>query len=166
MSNKGQSNFDNTNRGSAFINDRKEKETQPDMTGKVNIEGTEYYASLWTRESKKNVTYMSVALREVREDMSGSPQFNGALWKNDKKKEDKHPDFTGKLDEVPFRMAVWVTPIQNGDRAGESFFSFQFTKDEESSDKKATGTDGNAASNGKAPEPTPEEPAAKPKLPF
>lgn len=45
--------FDNTNRGALFRNDRKEKETHPDYNGTINIEGKEYYLNGWLKEGKK-----------------------------------------------------------------------------------------------------------------
>ena len=37
--------FDNTNRGSIFKNDKKTEEKHPDMSGSINIEGVEYWIS-------------------------------------------------------------------------------------------------------------------------
>lgn len=45
-------NFDNTNRGILFGNDRKEKDTQPDYRGKLNVEGKEYWISGWDKQTK------------------------------------------------------------------------------------------------------------------
>lgn len=57
--------YDNTNRGVLFKNNRKEKETQPDMTGAINIEGVEYYLNGWMKEgnSGKRIS-LSVKLKE------------------------------------------------------------------------------------------------------
>ena len=35
--------YDNTNSGAFFVNDRKQKETHPDYNGKINVEGKDYY---------------------------------------------------------------------------------------------------------------------------
>ena len=37
--------YDNTNSGALFRNDRKEKETQPDLRGKINVDGKDFYIS-------------------------------------------------------------------------------------------------------------------------
>ena len=42
--------YDNTNRGSIWKNDRKEKDTQPDFTGSLNVEGVEYFFDAWKRK--------------------------------------------------------------------------------------------------------------------
>lgn len=55
------SNYDNTNRGALFKNDRKEKEKQPDYTGKINVEGKEYKLAAWIREGNKG-KFMSLSV--------------------------------------------------------------------------------------------------------
>lgn len=39
--------YDNTNRGAIWKNDRKTVETQPDYTGTINIEGVDYWLNGW-----------------------------------------------------------------------------------------------------------------------
>ena len=59
--------YDNTNRGAAFVNKRKEKETQPDLTGKINVNGVDYRLSIWKQESPKVGKYLSMAVSEFEE---------------------------------------------------------------------------------------------------
>ena len=59
--------YDNTNRGAAFVNKRKEKETQPDLTGKINVNGVDYRLSIWKQESPKVGKYLSMAVSESEE---------------------------------------------------------------------------------------------------
>jgi len=47
-------NYDNTNRGSIWGNDKKETERHPDFTGSLNVEGTEYWVSAWKRKADAN----------------------------------------------------------------------------------------------------------------
>jgi len=42
--------YDNTNRGSIWRNERKEKETHPDFTGTINVEGKEFFLNAWKRK--------------------------------------------------------------------------------------------------------------------
>ncbi len=42
--------YDNTNRGSIWKNDRKEKDEHPDFTGSLNVDGVEYWVSAWKRK--------------------------------------------------------------------------------------------------------------------
>ena len=59
--------YDNTNSGALFKNNRKEKDTQPDMTGVLNVEGTDYRVSAWSNESKKGDKYLSMKI-SIKED--------------------------------------------------------------------------------------------------
>ena len=44
--------YDNTDRGALFKNDRKEKDTHPDLGGTLNVGGKEYFINAWKKESK------------------------------------------------------------------------------------------------------------------
>ena len=55
------SNYDNTNRGVLFKNDRKEKDTHPDYKGSINADGVEYWISAWMKEGA-NGKFMSFSL--------------------------------------------------------------------------------------------------------
>lgn len=60
--------FDNTNRGVLFKNDNKEKETQPDYSGNINVEGKEFSLAAWIRTSKDgSKKFLSVSVSEPRE---------------------------------------------------------------------------------------------------
>ena len=55
------SNYDNTNRGISFENNRKEKDTHPDYKGSINADGVEYWLSAWMKEGAKG-KFMSFSL--------------------------------------------------------------------------------------------------------
>ena len=44
--------YDNTNRGILSKNDRREKDTQPEYTGTLNVEGVDYWVNGWVKERK------------------------------------------------------------------------------------------------------------------
>lgn len=47
--------YDNTNRGSIWTNDKTKKtENHPDFTGTLNIDGKEYWVSAWKRKPDAN----------------------------------------------------------------------------------------------------------------
>lgn len=56
--------YDNTNRGSLFRNTKKESEKHPDMNGSLNVNGTEYWISGWTKVVKKdNQKFLSLSIK-------------------------------------------------------------------------------------------------------
>ncbi len=57
--------YDNTNSGVFFVNDRKQKETHPDYTGKLNVEGKEFYLKGWKKTAKSGANFLSVAIDPV-----------------------------------------------------------------------------------------------------
>lgn len=78
------------NSGAIFINDRKEKDTHPDRTGKAMIDGTEYYVSGWLKDGKRG-KYLSLAFKRVDSAQAPKPQRQAAPVQAD--------DFD---DDVPF----------------------------------------------------------------
>ena len=60
------SEYDNTNRGALFRNDKDGNEKRPDYTGKINVDGKDYVLSAWIRESKAGVKFMSLSVSEPR----------------------------------------------------------------------------------------------------
>ena len=62
------SDYDNTNSGALFKNNRKEQgSNQPDMTGVLNVEGKDYRVSAWSNESKSGTKYFSMKVSEKQE---------------------------------------------------------------------------------------------------
>jgi len=59
--------FDNTNRGVLFKNDRKETDKHPDYTGSLNVDGVEHWFSAWIKTSKNGKKFMSLSLGKPKE---------------------------------------------------------------------------------------------------
>lgn len=54
------------NSGSLFKNEKKEKETHPNMRGSAKIDGIEYWVSGWTKEGK-NGKWISLSFKPKEE---------------------------------------------------------------------------------------------------
>ena len=62
------SEYDNTNSGALFKNDKKVTEKHPDYKGNVNADGTDYWLSAWLKTDKNGNKYMSLSLQPKNED--------------------------------------------------------------------------------------------------
>lgn len=58
------SEFDNTNRGVLFVNNKKaEGSKQPDRTGSLNVDGVDYFLDGWLKKSASGQPFMSVSVK-------------------------------------------------------------------------------------------------------
>lgn len=48
------SEYDNTNRGQIWPNEKKDTDKHPDFKGSINVEGKEYWLSAWKRREGAN----------------------------------------------------------------------------------------------------------------
>jgi len=67
--------YDNTNRGVLFKNDRKENEKHPDYRGTINVDGHDFEISAWIKDGKKG-KFMSLSVKEPFK--KGEPKPGGA----------------------------------------------------------------------------------------
>jgi len=75
------SQYDDTNRGALFKNDKGDNPNRPDYKGKVNVDGKEYYVSSWIKEAGPNAKnpgakFLSLSLEAV--DQVASAGFDRA----------------------------------------------------------------------------------------
>jgi hypothetical protein len=71
--------YSNTNTGILARNERKEKDTHPDFSGTINVDGVDYWLSGWTREGKpgsklEGKRYFSLAVKPKEERQAPAPQ--------------------------------------------------------------------------------------------
>lgn len=70
--------YDNTNSGALFKNEKKQRENQPDRTGQACVEcpdcgtKTDFWVSGWIKKSRKGDQYMSIAFT-AKEDKPVTP---------------------------------------------------------------------------------------------
>lgn len=55
---------------------------------------------------------------------------SGALYPNERKQEDRHPDFTGpiEIDGEKLRVSAWIREIRQGPKQGEQFYSLAISE--------------------------------------
>lgn len=56
------SEYDNTNRGALFKNDKKETDNHPDYKGSLNVVGIDYWISAWIKQGRSG-KYMSLSVK-------------------------------------------------------------------------------------------------------
>ena len=72
--------FDNTNKGVLFIKHDRLSDRSPTMTGKININGEEFYLSGWTNYKKSDgEKYLSLAVTPVNKNNIPKNQMDGEI---------------------------------------------------------------------------------------
>lgn len=69
------SNYDETNRGAVWRNQHKKSDNHPDLSGRINVDGKEYWLNGWTKKPDANekAPVVSFAVRPV-EDQAPAPK--------------------------------------------------------------------------------------------
>lgn len=66
--------YDQNNRGALFVNDRKQSDKHPDMNGKININGVDYWLSGWWKQTQRG-EILSLSLGQpVNQQQQQAPQ--------------------------------------------------------------------------------------------
>lgn len=92
--------YDRTNTGVLFRNDKATTDKHPTHTGSINIDGVEYWLSAWVKEGAKG-KFFSMAVKPKEE--RPAPKDKAGQWKAGAPKAPQRqaaPDFDD--DTVPF----------------------------------------------------------------
>lgn len=95
------SEYDDTNRGVLFKNDKDGNEKRPDYKGSINADGRDFQLSAWIRTSKKGVTYMSLSV-EAKEENRQPPQQQPPAQKHESTGKYAETGDAGEGDDIPF----------------------------------------------------------------
>ena len=87
--------YDNTNSGAIFKNDKKETDSHPDYKGSLNVNGQEFWVSSWINQSKAGTKYMSLKVT-AKEGQAGNNLQNSTPKVTQVSNE---PDFD---EDIPF----------------------------------------------------------------
>jgi uncharacterized protein (DUF736 family) len=66
--------YSNENRGSLFKNEKKTEDKHPDLGGTLNVDGTDYWISGWTKVSKGGQKFISLSIRPKQDQTRQSSQ--------------------------------------------------------------------------------------------
>ena len=87
------SNYDDNNRGAIWGNDKKVKDTQPDFTGSILVDGKDYFVSGWKRKAGSSPQSPALSLAVTLKDQQP---------KQAAPKQASADDFDGEEDMIPF----------------------------------------------------------------
>lgn len=94
--------YDNTNRGSIWPNQKKEKDTHPDFTGSLNVNGVEFWVSAWKRKPDANPKSPSLSFSvKPKDEQQSAPSGQQSGQQSDYAKSGgSQPEDFG--DDIPF----------------------------------------------------------------
>lgn len=94
------SQYDNTNRGQIWGNDKKEKDSHPDFKGSINVEGKEYWISAWKRAPDANpkAPALSFSVQPKEQQSSGYQNQQNPTYGQPA----QQPQGAAMDDDVPF----------------------------------------------------------------
>ena len=92
--------YDNTNRGALFKNDRHQGDSDPEYKGSLNVGGVEYWLNAWINVSKAGAKYMSLSVRPKQQEaaadrkpaMAGAPAEEPKLRSYAQRRDDPFED--------------------------------------------------------------------------
>jgi hypothetical protein len=90
--------FDETNRGSIWKNEKKQKDTHPDFTGSLNVNGEEFWVSAWKRKEGASAKAPALSFSIQPKDESRQP----AQTKQQSNEQKPGSGFDDFEDDIPF----------------------------------------------------------------
>ena len=73
--------YDNTNRGSVWVNDKKLSDKHPDLNGSLDVDGVEYWVSAWKRKEGANpkAPVLSFSIKRKDEAKKAAPRADSPV---------------------------------------------------------------------------------------
>jgi len=93
--------YDNTNRGQIWKNEKKTTDTHPDFTGSLNVDGIEFWVSAWKRKegAAANSPALSFSVK-MKDEAKKSQSVN--TQGQDSRPSEPSKDFSDFADDIPF----------------------------------------------------------------
>jgi uncharacterized protein (DUF736 family) len=77
--------YDNTNRGVLFKNEKKESDRHADYRGNINVDGKEFWLDAWIKTSKAGKKFMSLSIKpKMASEHAGATGNPPARYANDR----------------------------------------------------------------------------------
>ncbi len=86
--------YDNTNRGAIWKNEKKETDKHPDFTGSINVDGHDYWLSGWRRADGAPAKSPAMKFTVKKKDGKAAPSAGGPVARGHLRDDDD--------SEIPF----------------------------------------------------------------
>lgn len=94
--------YDNTNRGTLGKNHRREKDSHPEYTGQIDIDGVGYWLSAWVKVGSGNEKFFSLSVRPKEAQRPAAPARSNQSGSRDTPRGRTETSFDDMDSDVPF----------------------------------------------------------------